>query len=280
MRTIMCKRHPSLPFTVGAPSMVFGVDPFDNARRLADTVDDMEIVLFHTPTQHNLPTPREIREFRRLREELDLTYTVHLPCSLEPASEDPDLRKFSTRLAREICLGAMEMDPEHFIVHIPVTEPTLVAEPGNYLTEPGQFAWDAWTGRALEFLCELGETIGDHGPLLVENINYSPTFMEPLWEQGPCELCLDMGHLALGSEDAPSYVLKYRALTRAIHLHGVVGYQEHISLKRMDRERTRQWLRSLRASRFDGVLTFEVFDPEDLSESLDELLAFFQTDDQ
>ncbi len=259
--------------------MVFGPDPFENTRRLADTVDDIEVVLFHTPTQHNLPTAADAREFRRLREELDLTYTVHLPCSLEPASEDPDLRQFSIRMAREICLTALEMDPKHFIIHIPATEPTLVAEPGKYLTRPDQFGWDGWTGRALEFLEGLGEIVDGEGSLLVENINYSPTFLAPFWEQGPCAFCLDMGHLALGSEDAPAYLARYRAVTRVIHLHGVVGYTEHISLKRMERARIGEWLRGLRASKFDGVLTFEVFSPEDLEESMDELLTAFASDE-
>jgi sugar phosphate isomerase/epimerase len=45
------------------------------------------------------------------------------------------------------------------------------------------------------------DEIGENNKLLVENINYSPSFLEPFCKEGLCGLCLDIGHLLLGQED-------------------------------------------------------------------------------
>jgi hypothetical protein len=52
----MNSASPKLPFEIGAPSMVYGEDLLKNARTLADVVDNVEIVLFHTPSLHNIPS--------------------------------------------------------------------------------------------------------------------------------------------------------------------------------------------------------------------------------
>ncbi len=268
----MSNSYPKLPYKIGAPSMVFGEDLLENVRLLAENVDHIEIILFHTPSLHNIPGPKEIRTLREIGKQKNVTFTVHLPDSLEIASSNVSRRKESIELARKICLELAEVDLRHYVLHIPFTAPTLVPVPDLYFHTGNEQDWDGWTKRALESLGALHEGIGQGNKLLVENINYSPSFLEPFWEEGFCEFCLDIGHLMLGQEDVMGVMKQYLDVARVIHLHGVRGYEEHLSLSILPRALLDGWLRYLKMASFQGVLLLEMFSPRDLEESMDILL--------
>jgi sugar phosphate isomerase/epimerase len=254
--------------------MVFGADLAENVRLLAEHVDHIEILLFHTPSLHNIPGPKKIRALREIGKQKEVTYTVHLPDSLEIAATDSSRRKESLRLAREICIRLEALDPKHYVLHIPFTAPTLVPVPGLYFHTANEQNWNGWTKRGLESLEVLEEGIGQDNKLLVENINYSPSFLEPFWEQGLCTLCLDIGHLMLGGEDVTEVMKRYLNVTGAIHLHGVQGCDEHLSLSILPENVVQGWLRYLKMVSYQGLIVLEVFNPEDLEESMDLLLGF------
>ena len=148
------------------------------------------------------------------------------------------------------------------------TEPTLTPEPGVYFSlDHGELFLD-WTGRALSSLSELQDKTGQSTKMLIENINFSPSFLEPFLYSGLCELCLDLGHLLLGRERVLDVLKNYFTRTGEIHLHGVKGYEEHLSLSVLSKERVTKWLRFLRQFAFNGIVTLEVFTPGDLEESM------------
>ena len=68
--------------------MVFGMNLLKNAKRLAILVDNIEIVLYNTPSLHNFPSHKEILTLKKIGEQENVTFTVHLPASLEVASQD------------------------------------------------------------------------------------------------------------------------------------------------------------------------------------------------
>ncbi len=111
--------------------------------------------------------------------------------------------------------------------------------------------------------------------LLVENINYSPGFLEPFLKKGLCGLCLDIGHLWLGGEDITEVLRHYLQQTRVIHLHGVDGFNDHISLANLPPHQVKEWVQVLKEAAYQGVITLEVFDPVDLEESLNIIYEFF-----
>jgi sugar phosphate isomerase/epimerase len=191
---------------------------------------------------------------------------------LEIASPDRTRREASVKLARQICLDMAEFDPKYYILHIPFSLPTLVAIPGLYFTTGEKQEWDEWTKRALGSLEILHEVFGQADRLLVENINYSPSFLEPLLKKGLYELCLDLGHLMLGQENVMESIKQYLDVTRVIHLHGVKGYEEHLSLSILPKTKVHRWLKYLIKAPFKGVITLEMFSPQDLEESMDVVL--------
>jgi sugar phosphate isomerase/epimerase len=259
-------RH--LPFKIAAPSMVFGHDTVENARGLSDVMSSVEILLFHTPALHNIPDPAQIRALKKIGEEKGTVFSIHLPTSLEIASSDGARRDESVRLIRDICLKTIELHPIHYVLHIPFTPPTLAPVPDLYFKSGDPEQWRAWARRGLSSLAELRDLTDHAVKFLVENINYSPVFLEPFWEDAPCRFCLDIGHLLLGDEPVSETLEAYSEVTEEIHIHGVIGYEEHISLSVLPKHRVRKWLKHLLENSFTGIVNFEVFSPQDLTESL------------
>ncbi len=251
--------------------MVYGKNLLENAKRLADLVDNIEIILFSTLNRNNIPDTNELDLLRKLGRKKKVTFTVHLPASLEIASKDRKIREDSIRMVSKLCNHTASIEPLHYILHVPFTTPTLVPVPGLYFkTDDGQ-NWGEWTRRGLEALERIFDTTPVAGKLLLENINYSPYFLEPFFEEGQCEFCLDIGHLILGSENVNDALRCYQKEIRELHIHGVKGYEEHLSLSLLPVETVCEWMDFLIRIEFDGILNLEVFSPEDLTASLNTL---------
>ncbi len=263
------------PFNIGAPSMVFGEDLIQNVYLLAGIVGHIEIVLFHTPDMHNIPRPREIKHLKRMGEEKNITYSVHLPASFEIASNDKNIREVSIQLAGDIITRMNALHPLHHIIHVPFTTPTLTPQPDAYFTPNDEMQFYEWTPLALNSLKVLKDAAGQGTKILVENINYSPVFLEPFLQRGLCGLCMDVGHLLLGRENVMDALKNYLDKTEEIHLHGVMGYEEHLSLSVLPGERVAKWVRFLRQSAYRGIVNLEVFTLGDLEESISILSETF-----
>lgn len=258
----------TMPFRIGAPSMVFGPGTVENVARLAGRVDHVEIVLFHTPDLHNIPDQSEMARIRGIAHDGGLSLSVHLPACLEIASDDPDRRRWSLAMAASLITRFQHPAFRDFILHIPYDRPTLAAVPGRYFHVKNRPDFAGWLDRARDGLRRLREAVGPDAPILVENINYSPALMAPLWEEGHCGFCLDIGHLLLGREPVLPLMDACLPHIREIHLHGVVGYAEHLGLNVLPPDRVRRWMGRLTASDFRGVVNLEVFSPADLDASL------------
>lgn len=244
---------------------------------LAGRVDHIEILLFHTPTLHNFPSIDEIKAARKIGDSEGLSFSVHLPASLEIASRHGEKREKSVRMAVELINLMVELNPTCHILHIPVTPPTLTAVPGQYFTTNNQDNFDGWAQRAMDSLFTIQRRIGPDNKILVENINYSPVFLEIFWESAVCGLCLDMGHLLLGRESVSETTRQFMPVIGEIHLHGVIEYQEHLSLSVLPEARVSQWINLLVDTGFRGVVILEVFTPKDLETSLGMLSEIIQS---
>ena len=172
------------------------------------------------------------------------------------------------RLAGNVIAWMDAIRPLHYVLHIPFTTPTLTSEPGVYFYRHQDKEFNDWTPRALNSLKALKEKTGQGTKLLVENINYSPLFLEPLLSNELCGLCLDLGHLLLGHENVMDILKCYLDITEEVHLHGVIDHREHLSLSVLPAERVSKWVRFLWQSGYKGIVNMEVFTPTDLEESI------------
>jgi len=53
-----------------------------------------------------------------------------------------------------------------------------------------------------------------------------------------------------------------------VHLHGVRGFQEHLSLAVLPETQVSEWIRLFAEVSFSGVVNLEVFSPADLDASM------------
>jgi sugar phosphate isomerase/epimerase len=264
------------PFRIGAPSIVFGKNLLENVDRLAGRVDHIEILLFHTPTLHNFPSPAQIKAVKTMGDGEGLSFSVHLPASLEIAARHREKRQKSVGMVAELINLTNELNPTGHILHIPVTPPTLTAVPGQYFNANDRNRFDGWSQRAMDSLVTIQSRIDASNRILVENINYSPRFLEIFWKSGMCCFCLDMGHLVLGGESVSEIMGHFMPVVKEIHLHGVREDEEHLSLTVLPRARLSRWVNLLLDADFRGIVNLEVFTSEDLQTSLDMLLNMMQ----
>jgi len=248
--------------------MVFRGGLLENVQYLSDFLDHIEIILFQTPELNNMPTGDELEELAKIAEQKKITYSVHLPASLEVAAEDEKRREESIQSVFEIITLMAECRPRNYILHIPLTTPTLTFIPDCYFYEADQDKFKGWTLRAVAAFQAIQQLTGIGDRLLVENINYSPSILEPLWTNNLCRLCLDLGHLMLGRENVLDILKKYAQVTREIHLHGVKDNDEHQALSIVPLHRIKGWVIYLDSIQYRGVVNLEVFTLDDLEASV------------
>ena len=237
--------------------------------RCGNDLDFTEILLFQTPALHNIPTTRELHILKEIQYRTQTAYTVHLPASLEIASNHREIREKSIRFIIDIWLKISILQPAYYILHIPITPPTIVSVPDQYFKSGSSQSWDDWTSRAMESLRRIRSSVGDESALLIENINYSPKFLEPFFDADYGGFCLDIGHLLLGDEHVPEVLEYFRDQIREIHLHGVKDCTEHLSLDVLPHDQVVEWLSCLNRWKYQGLINLEVFSPEDLKTSLE-----------
>jgi sugar phosphate isomerase/epimerase len=240
---------PRLPFRLGSTSYVYPADILSNVRRLASLVDDVELVLFEVDDgQNNLPSPDVVDTLNGLAAEHDLTYTVHLPLDLRLASDDssPSLEK-ACRVIR--CVRSL--GPWAYVVHLDGNE---------IVPDAGPAALTRWRDQAAHSLDLLGQEVGDPQVLAVENLeSYAPDAFLPLLDHLSVSLCLDVGHFIKSGSDPLLYLQTHLGRTRVVHLHGCQDGRDHRGLDLLPNALLIDLLDLLLSSKYQGVLTLEVF---------------------
>lgn len=236
---------------LGATSYVYPADLRTNVQMLAGRVADIEIVLFESEDHgDNFPDSGTIDFLSRAGAEYDMTYTVHLPLDLELAGESPKIDSAVSAIAKTAGLS-----PYGYIVHLDTHGDCKVP------------SWGQWLDNSLRSLDKLFTVTGYGHLLYVENLeSQQPEMLDPLLEQAPVGLCIDVGHLWKQGLDPIPIMDRWLPRARVIHIHGV-NDTDHQSLGVMKRERLDPVTKML-SKGFTGVVTLEVFSEDHLKESL------------
>lgn len=245
-------------FRLGTTSYIIPEDILPNVRYLASKVRDIELVLFELDDgPNNLPTSEQAAELNALAAQHDLTYTVHLPLDLRLGADGSE-QHVSLVKARRVIEAARPLNPRAYVLHLDGRE---VRE---QLTAGALALWQDQSVRALEIVSAWA---GSVNLLAVENLEgYPLDFLDAMMERVPVSRCVDIGHLWLDGHDPLPYLQRWLPRTRVIHIHGIAG-RDHKSLAHISRAQRDPVLRYL-AGQYEGVLTLEVFQEEDLRTSL------------
>jgi len=249
----------NLPFRLGSTSYVYPGDLVENAQRLRPVVDDVELVLFHTPARSNMPDDVTIARLAEVAGD-GLTFSLHLPTHLRLTHHDVGERNRSTDQAAELIERCHPLPLSGIVVHLEGGEPS----------DGDRGAWEKWQRAAIGTLSALVPLRAV--PLCVENIERYPfELLLPVVECSGVDLCLDIGHLWKMGRNAGPLLRAWLPRASMIHLHGWDGTRDHRALTVTPPAALGAILSELAESRWRGLLTLEVFQ-EDFWHSRDVLL--------
>ena len=279
------------PFRLGVPSYVYPADILPNVKALAPYVDDIELVLFESrspddrqrttddgrqPARRslgeggttdnnvsNIPSPDIIQCLAKLAEQHDLTYTVHFPIDRHLGSPNAEERRALQKQMLAIMERTRPLAPFAYVLHLEGV--TRDSTPARVRT---------WQKDIAALLPALIECAGDPALLCVENLNYPFAWCEPLLDTFGLGVCIDLGHLWVGKDNVEAHLKRHLPRTRVIHLHGVRDARDHLALTALPPARLRPVLNSI--DKFTGVLTLEIFNYEEIRDSLAVLSEFWR----
>ncbi len=242
------------PFRLGTTSYIVPAPILPNIRFLGPLVDEVEIVLFESGREHNLPGPAEVAEMGALGEDLELTYNIHLPTGLSLGSGSKAEKRRDCETILRFCDRTRPLRPAAWVLHL---------EEGG-LDGPGSL--EGWRDRLRASLRDLQAGGLDGSRTGVENLGYPLEWIRPVVEESGLSWCLDVGHLLARGEDLGEALAVMGGGVNMIHLHGLMDGRDHRSAASVPDE-TWGTLRPFLAG-YRGGLSLEVFSAEDLRTSL------------
>jgi sugar phosphate isomerase/epimerase len=257
----------SFPFRLATTSYIFPAEILPNIRRLGRYFDEVELVLFESGRDDNLPTPGEIREMACLASDLDLTYNVHLPADLFFGDPDPTLRREFCETAFSFYERTLPLAPTSYILH-------LDSRKADETLEPDRSAWRNRVGESLQTMQMKGIELRR---VAVENLEYPLELISPFAEAFDMSFCLDIGHLLRYGHDVGEQMASFLKMSSVVHLHGVDNGKDHTGL---DHIPPAEWGVICKAlEEYDGGLCLEVFSLDDLSVSLNRMQEIVRKDE-
>lgn len=248
---------------IGTTSYILPDDILPNVRYLAPLVDDIELVLFESEGEDNLPTKGVIKGLNELAREHGLTYTVHFPLDVYPGSLDRKVRQRTLDTYLRIIDLTQRLNPFGYILHL---------TPDQYGPTASRDI-PAWISSLDESLERLLESSGIRAQMFcAETLSYPFELVKPLVDKHGLAVTLDIGHVWMMGYDAEQSCSSLLENTRVCHLHGVdSASKDHQSLTEGDPLLIERFLSSLMEQERDGkerVLTLEVFNQHDFLTSL------------
>jgi len=248
------------PFRIATTSYILPAEILPNISFLANYFDEIELVLFESGRESNLPTLGEIREMARLASVLDLTYNVHLPADLFFGDPDAALRRRFCDTAVRFYRRTQPLTPTCYILH-------LDSRRADGTVEPDKSAWGNRVRESIETMRMKGL---DLRRVAVENLEYPLQRISPFVEAFDMSFCLDVGHLLRYGHDVAEQMGSFLKKSSKVHLHGVDNGKDHLGL---DLIAPAQWgvIRSSLEG-YGGGVSIEVFSLDDLTPSLARML--------
>jgi sugar phosphate isomerase/epimerase len=256
MKPDKISRTEKLPFRIGTTSYIYPDDILPNVDRLKDKVDDIELILFEEDSAGNIPTQQDLIELKKISNEWGITYTVHLPLEIDLGCEIEKKRRCSTESVIKLIRRLSVINPYAYILHLNLSEEA----------KQNIRLWQNRVNKSLKEIIE-GKFIVAKS-IAVENLGYPFEHVHDLVIKNNFSVCVDIGHLVVQELDPLKHCEKYFKKTRVIHLHGVNGSKDHVSLKYFDGGLIRRIAQFLKGNKYQGILTLEVFSQTDFEESM------------
>jgi sugar phosphate isomerase/epimerase len=242
-------------FRIGVTSYVYPADVLTNVSSIAPFVYDVELAFYESQKSDSLPEVSVMQQINELAQVHKLTFTVHLPVDISPASSERKERRNAIKAIKHIFGLTKESPVAAYILHLTGIENNTDID-----------TISKWQGNASETLKELTDSLYDPGMLCLENLFYNFSWCDTIIDNFQLGICIDTGHLLISGVDVTAHFKKYLRYSRVIHFHGVAGGKDHLSLTMLPSDIFNSVMGEM--EHFHGVLTVEVFNYDDALSSL------------
>ncbi len=250
----------SFPFRLATTSYIIPDAILPNVVFLGKCFDEIELVLFESRREDNLPTAHEVREMARVACDLGFSYNVHLPSDLFFADPDRSLRQKYCETALSFYERTLPLIPSGYVLH-------LDARTSHGTVEPDA---DAWADRVCDCLRFLKSNGLDLRRAAVENLDYPLERLAPFIKNFDLSVCLDFGHLLRNGHDIGGQAALFCDRITLAHLHGIDKGKDHKGINHIP---DAQWITIGNfLAGYRGSLSLEVFSLDDLAASCDRML--------
>ncbi len=253
------------PFRLGTSSYILAAPILPNIRFLGHYLDEVELVLFQSQEEQNLPTKGEIREMAWLARDLDLKYNVHLPTDVFLADPDSKVRAASVDTLLRFHERTQPLVPTVYVLHLETR-----SRKGEKIRDP-----EAWRDKINSSLEELWKGGMQPAMVAVENLDYPPSQLSELVRKNNMWYCVDVGHLVRYNIQVEKELDHCMDRCAMIHLHGVSGEVDHQSLDFLPSPLWENLWKRLWD--FKGGLSIEVFSLRDLASSLQRVHGWLES---
>ncbi len=247
------------PFRLGTTSYIYPAPLLPNVMRLGPFLDEIELVLYESSEEDNLPDEKIIDRLKALSAETGVGFNVHLPMDVYLGDSRRTVRSRGVRIVKKFIERTTPLSPSTYTLHF-----SLRDEKGNEPTDPD--LWKRCVIKSIEDILRM-DIASSH--LSIETLGYPYEWIEDIVKAFGLSICLDLGHLLIRGFDLRGYLERYLAETSIIHLHGNQNGKDHLGIDRLTGEALGLILSYLR--HYQGSLSIEVFAFDDLINSLQAL---------
>ena len=256
-------RHPSLtksfkgffPFKIATTSFIYPDLYVPNVEMLGPFVDEIELLLFESAPVRDLMNRAVLDTLKGLSSDHQLTYNIHLPTDIsitDPVEAD---RYRAVEVLSNIIERMETLSPTSYTLHLPYA--------GDLRSADRLRIWSDVAYQNFEKMRRSGLPVNR---IAIETIDYPIHMIENLIDEFNFGICMDVGHLMLHGQDISRFFRQYSRRISIIHLHGVAGRRDHLSLDNLSVVLLVPFLRRLQD--FQGTVSLEVFSFDVLSLSL------------
>jgi sugar phosphate isomerase/epimerase len=247
------------PFNLSTTSYIYPDMIIPNVTLLAPFLDEIELVLFESEAENNLPDEEQIHALKDLSFQYGVNFNVHLPIDIFLGDEKEEVRLKGISIIRKIMERTLCLNPSVYILHF------------DLRNSNGQEKTDiqSWRKRILRSAEEIMEWGIESRRISIETLSYPFEWIEDIITGFGFSTCLDIGHMLIYGQDLRGYLEKYLPQTSIIHLHGIENGVDHLGIDRLNGKTVDLILSKLQ--NFTGILSVEVFSFGDLKNSLEVL---------
>ncbi len=247
------------PFRIGTTSYIYPAPIFPNVTRLSPFLDEIELVLFESSGEDNLPTQDEVSRLKELSDETEIHFNVHLPIDVFLGDPSPAVRFEGINTVKKFIGRTLPLSPSVYTLHY-----SLRDRQNCDASDP-----EEWKERIVQSSKEILKCGIEPSRISIETLGYPFEWIEDIVRNFKFSICLDVGHLLLQGLNVESYLQRYLRHTSIIHLHGIQDGRDHLGIDRLDKE-TLDLVFSYLPS-YQGILSIEVFGFDELKSSLEVL---------